>query len=208
MIADWLPNLLLGWGVQLTAVASPGPGVALILSIATGQGRGPALSACLGIGCAALLMAIATVLGLAALWSGIALFVTAIKLAGAAYLAWLAWGSFRKAIAPPELPTSAPRRSGRRNALHGFLMQLTNPKALAFWVAIAALAGLHEAPLPVIAIFLAGAFAISVAGHGAWALALSSLPFRAFYARSRRWVEGALGAFFAFAAFKLATART
>ena len=35
MIWDWLPNLAVGWGVQLLGVLSPGPGVALILAIAT-----------------------------------------------------------------------------------------------------------------------------------------------------------------------------
>ena len=49
MLADWLPNLLAGWAVQLLGVLSPGPGVALILTVATTRGRVPALTSCLGI---------------------------------------------------------------------------------------------------------------------------------------------------------------
>lgn len=206
MIVEWLPNILLAWGVQATGVASPGPGVALILGVAVSQGRAPALRICLGIGIAAVLMATATVLGLAAIWSEVASLMTVVKLLGSAYLAWLAYGAFRKAASPGSLP-HARTISARGSVLHGFLMQLINPKAMIFWLAVAAVAGLNTAPLPVIAVFLAGAFVVSFGGHGAWAIALSSAPFRAIYAAGRRWVEGALGAFFAFAAFKLATSR-
>ncbi|PJE34176.1 hypothetical protein CVM52_23655 [Pseudooceanicola lipolyticus] len=70
---DDLPNLFLAWSIQFTGVVSPGPGVALILGIATAQGRGAALRCCLGIGLGGLLLAALTVFGLAALlaeWRG------------------------------------------------------------------------------------------------------------------------------------------
>ncbi len=207
MIAEWLPNLLLSWSVQATGVASPGPGVALVLGIATSQGRSPAMLACLGIGLAAVLMAAATVMGLAPIWAEFAWVATALKLLGAAFLAWLAYSAFRRSLSPPPPPRATTPRKAGSNISHGFLMQLINPKAMVFWLAVAALGGLGTAPLLVVLIFLVGAFVISFAGHGAWAFALSSAPFRALYARGRRWVEGALGAFFAFAAFKLATTR-
>ncbi|NNE80454.1 MAG: LysE family translocator [Silicimonas sp.] len=189
----------------MTGVMSPGPGVALILGIAVSEGRRSALMACLGIGCAAILLAVATVVGLAAIWSEVAGLLTIVRLAGATYLGWLAWTAFRKAINPPPPPT-ARRESGRSSILQGFLMQLINPKALMFWVAIAAVSGLNLAPLPVVVLFVIGAFAVSFAGHGIWAVALSSHPFRILYARARRWIEGLLGCFFALVAFKLATA--
>ncbi len=205
MIGDWLPNLLIAWGVQLTGVLSPGPGVALILSVATLHGRGPALRACLGIGGAALILATATMLGLAAIWAQAAFVMTAIKLFGAAYLCWLAYGAFRRAISPPPAPSAASSiRPGRDIAL-GFAMQMSNPKAIAYWIATIALSGIALAPAPVIAFYLLTAFAISFGGHGAWAVALSSQIFRRLYATARRWIEAALGAFFAYAAFRLAS---
>ena len=57
----------------------------------------------------------------------------------------------------------------------------------------------------VAALFVLGAFLISFLCHGAWAVALSAAPVRAAYAARRRWVEAALGTFFVFAAWKLAT---
>ena len=61
---------------------------------------------------------------------------------------------------------------------------------------------------PGVALILVCGFLISFLGHGAWAVALSLAPFRALYARARAGVEGALGVFFVFAAFKLATSRS
>ncbi len=208
MIAEWLPNLLVAWSIQLLGVFSPGPGVALILSVATSRGRAAALTTCAGIGLGAVFLAVTTVIGLATVIADIAWAMTAVKLAGAAYLTWLAWKSFGRAIVPGDIPTAGrARRSGPGAALAGFTMQITNPKAIVFWVAIAALGSLQSAPLPIIGVFIVGAFLNSFIGHGVWAIALSSRPFLALYKSARRWVEGTLGAFFTFAAFKLATSR-
>lgn len=208
MIETWLPNLLVGWGVQLLGVLSPGPGVALILTMATTRGRTAAVTTCLGIAAGAVILASAGVLGLAALLADIAWAMIAVKLAGAAFLAWLAWKSFGKMVRPTAMPDASTMTGPSGGAVGaGLAMQLTNPKAILYWIAAAAVAGLETAPMPIIAIFLAGACANSFLGHGAWAVALSSRPFLKLYAVARRWIEGALGAFFAFAAFKLATSR-
>ncbi|MEM8788953.1 MAG: LysE family translocator [Pseudomonadota bacterium] len=203
-----LPQLLLAWSIQLTGVISPGPSVALILGVAAGQGRGPALITALGIGCASIVLSLATVLGLAALFAQAADLMTLVRFIGAGYLAWLAYGAFRKAMAPPALSAArvAPR-SAARLALAGFALQVSNPKAIFFWLAVASVGGVGAAPIPVIALFLLGAFINSTVGHGAWALVLSAGPMRRAYARGRAWIEGSLGVFFAVAALRLATSR-
>jgi len=208
-ILDHLPQLLLAWSVQAAGVASPGPGVMLILGVATTHGRGAALRLCLGIGGAAVLLAAATVLGLAAILSEARSLMIAVKLIGAGYLAWLAWGAFRKAAAPSALArqVSVPGLSRLGPVGLGFAMQMTNPKAIFFWIAVAAVGGVGQAPAHVVAVFVAGAFAISAGGHAAWALLLSSRPFRALYARARRGIEAALGVVFALFAVRLATSR-
>ncbi|MEM7753112.1 MAG: LysE family translocator [Pseudomonadota bacterium] len=208
MIEVWLPNLLVGWGVQLLGVLSPGPGVALILTMATTRGRGAAVTTCLGIAMGAVILASAGVLGLAALLADIAFAMLVVKIIGAAFLAWLAWKSFGKMLTPgAALPTAPAESAAGGTVAVGLAMQLTNPKAILYWIAAAAVAGLETAPWPIIAIFLVGACVNSFLGHGLWAVALSSRMFLRLYAQARRWIEGALGAFFAFAAFKLATSR-
>ena len=206
--ADYLPQLFLAWSIQAVGIASPGPSVALILGVATGQGRAPSLITALGVACGSIVLSLATVIGIAAVLAQVAELMTVIRFAGAAYLAWLAYKAFRKAAHPPALDVEAVRRvSAWRTGLAGFLLQITNPKAIMFWLAIASLGGVGNAPLPVVALFVVGTFVNSFAGHGAYALLLSSGPVRRVYGRIQRWIEGALGCFFLFAGFKLATAK-
>ena len=205
---EYLPDLLLAWSIQLTGVMSPGPGVALILGVATSRGRLPAVITAFGIGCGAIVLALATVIGLAAIFAQVAELMTVVRIVGAAYLVWLAYGSFKKALQPPVIRVAdVPVLGFGRIWATGFGLQISNPKAIIFWLAIASLGSIGNAPIPVIAIFVVGAFVNSFCGHGAWALILSSRPVRAAYQSARRPIEALLGGFFTFAAFKLATAK-
>ena len=205
---EYLPQLLLAWSIQLTGVLSPGPGVALILGVATSQGRVSALTTAFGISCGTIVLAVATVIGLTAVFAQAAELITIVRLAGAAYLAWLAYGAFRRAIDPPPLNIhDVTVADFARNWRRGFLLQISNPKAIFFWLAVASVGGVGDAPLWITAIFVVGAFVNSFAGHGLWAVVLSASPVRRTYLSARRPVEAILGGFFAFAAFKLATTR-
>jgi threonine/homoserine/homoserine lactone efflux protein len=207
-MAEYLPQLLLAWSIQLMGVISPGPSVMLILGVATGQGRMPALAAAFGVACGSIVLSSATVLGITAIFAGVAEIMTVVRLVGAVYLLWLAWKAFRNAAGAPKLTIArAPAASIGRTWLAGFMLQISNPKAIFFWLAIAGVGGVGKAPPPVVALFIAVAFANSFVGHGGYALLLSSRWVRALYFRFRRWVEGALGCFFVFAGFELATAR-
>jgi len=205
MIAHYLPQLLLAWSIQWMGILSPGPSVMLILSVATSQGRAPSLVTASGIACGTIILATATVLGLASLFAQVAELMIAVRLVGAVYLLWLAWKAFRNAALDKELVLKrAATGSPWRSALNGFMLQISNPKAIFFWLAVASVGGVGNAPLPVVLVFIAGAFVNSFAGHGGYALLLSSGPIRRLYLRFRKWVEGALGCFFLYAGYRLA----
>jgi threonine/homoserine/homoserine lactone efflux protein len=205
MIAHYLPQLLLAWSIQWMGVLSPGPSVMLILSVATSQGRAPSLVTASGIACGTIILATATVLGLASLFAQVAELMVAVRLVGAAYLLWLAWKAFRNAVLDKELVLKRAAAGGAwRSALNGFTLQISNPKAIFFWIAVASVGGVGNAPLPVILIFIGGAFVNSFIGHGGYALLLSSGPIRRLYLRFRKWVEGGLGCFFLYAGYRLA----
>ena len=97
------------------------------------------------------------------------------------------------------------KRSLTKHFVTGYLLQVTNPKTIAFWIAIASIGATTGASVAIVVLFIAGAFLISFFCHGAWAIALSASPVRRAYASARRWIEAALGGFLSFAAFKLAT---
>ena len=84
-------------------------------------------------------------------------------------------------------------KSAWRSGLAGFGLQLSNPKAIFFWLAVASVGGVGDAPLSVILIFIVGALVNSFVGHGGYALLLSSKPVRRLYVRFHRWIEGTLG---------------
>ena len=205
---EYLPQLLLAWSIQLIGVISPGPGVMLIVGVATSQGRLPSLITAFGIACASIILATATVLGIAALFAGAAKAMMVLRFIGATYLFWLAYKAFRNALTQSSFePWQSSGVAAWRGALNGFVLQLSNPKAILVWLAIASAGGVGAAPTPVIVLFVAGAFATSFIGHGGYALLLSLSPVRRLFGRFRRWIESALGCFFLFAGYKLATAK-
>lgn len=205
-MAEYLPQLALAWSIQFMGVISPGPGIMLILGVATNQGRWPSLVTAFGIACASIVLSTATVLGLAALMAEMADLMTYVRLIGACYLTWLGYKAFRTAVLNPEPSMKLDSASSAwRSGLTGFALQLSNPKAIFFWLAVASVGGVGNAPISVVLIFVMGAFVISFVGHGGYALILSSKPIRRGYFRARRWVESGLGCFFLFAGFKLAT---
>ena len=175
MNMDVFAGFLAAYSILLVAVLSPGPAVAMLLGLGLSRGRGTAVVASVGVAAGASTIALLTMMGVGLLLQKAAWAITLLRLVGSAYLLWLAWGAFRKAIAPPTVTAmDMPPLSPGRAFLTGYLLQITNPKAIVFWIAIASVGATTGAPLAVKATFLAGAFLISLAGHGAYALALSS----------------------------------
>ena len=200
-IALYLPGMFAAYAILLVAASSPGPAVALLIGIATEQGRTPAMVATLGISIGSTTINILTMLGMGIVLSKAAWAINAIRIVGALYLLYLAYGAFTKAIRPPKLkPLSAVRQNSWKHFVTGYLLQVTNPKAISFWIAIASIGAVKGAGMSIVVLFL-----ISFVCHGAWAMALSMSRVRRGYAASRRWVEATLGCLFAFFAFKLAT---
>ena len=167
------------------------------------------LLATLGIALGSVTINILTMLGSGLILSQVAWGASAMRIIGSAYLLWLAYGAFRKMLHPPLFQlVETSKRGPLKHVLVGYLLQVTNPKAIAFWVAIASIGATEGASAGIVVLFVAGAFSISFLCHGAWAVALSANPIRVAYAAARRWIELALGVFFSFAAYKLATSES
>jgi len=206
-LLPWLPGFWAAYAIQFVSVASPGPGVALLLGLGLSHGRVAALAASLGIAVGAACLALATTQGLGLLMEQVAWLSASIRIAGACYLMWLAIKAWKRAITPPEIGMG--RAFGAAGFFRcfgtGLTMQLTNPKAIVFWLAIAAVGATQNAPSGIVGVFIFGAFLISLAGHAAYAVLLSSAPFRLAYERGRRWIEAVIGGSLTWFAFRLAT---
>ncbi len=105
---------------------SPGPGNLFFAASGARFGLGATLHASFGYHLATWVVTVGLGLGFAGLVAGGGGgFATAIRLAGGAYVVWLAWGFLRAGLGAGA---PAPRRAG---FLDGFLILLLNPKAYA-----------------------------------------------------------------------------
>lgn len=202
----FLPGFFAAYAILLVAASSPGPAVALLIGIATVQGRAPALIASLGIAIGSICINVTTLVGVGLLLADAAWAMQILRIGGGMYLAWLSYNAFKSALRPAKVRAEkvAPATLWR-HFLSGFVLQIFNPKAIAFWLSIAAVGATTGGGIGIVVAFVFGAFIISFVGHAAWALMLSSSPVRRGYERVRRWVEATLGMLFAFFAFRLAT---
>jgi RhtB (resistance to homoserine/threonine) family protein len=122
-------------GVVAVIIVLPGPDMALVLQNALARGRRAAVETAVGINAGLLLWAVAAAFGIAALLHASAPAFTVLKLAGAAYLAWLGLRALREAWR--DRPDASAHRSVRRLRSspfrQGLLSNLLNPKiALVF----------------------------------------------------------------------------
>lgn len=205
-LVPFLPGIAAAYAILFVAASSPGPSVALLIGIATEQGRSPALIATLGIALGSVTINLLTMVGIGLLLSEVASAMMLMRIAGSAYLLYLAYGAFKKAIHPPILQPKKPDHGILiRHFTTGYLLQVTNPKAISFWLAIASIGAVENANLMIVTLFVVGAFVISFVCHGIWAVALSLNSVRQAYAKKRRWIEMTLGCLFVFFSYRLLT---
>lgn len=207
-LAPYLPDLLLVYSAFAIAVGSPGPSNMAIMGTAMEQGRTAGLTLALGVSTGSLTWGLLSTAGVSALIAAHAGMLLVIKIAGGLYLLYLGWRSARSAMRRgdmPELAASGEPVNFRRIYLRGYLMHITNPKAILGWTAIIAIGLKPDMPASVVLALLAGCGLISLTLNCCYALAFSSQPMVRGYRRARRYIEGALAGIFAFAGFKLLT---
>ncbi|WP_426101037.1 MULTISPECIES: LysE family translocator [unclassified Pseudomonas] len=112
------------------------PGTGVIFTVSTGLTAGKRASVFAALGCTAGIIPhlLASILGLSALLHTSALAFEALKFAGAAYLLYLAYATWRdrSAFAMNDAPTTTTARS---LMLRGFLLNILNPKLTIFFLA-------------------------------------------------------------------------
>lgn len=187
---------------SLIVVLIPGPGVLFSVSTGLAQGRRGAVFAALGCTAGIVPHLLATVAGLAALLHTSALAFQALKWAGAAYLLYLAWATWRDrtgfALAP-----DAPRAGMGRIVATAFAMNILNPKLSIFFLAFLPQFVKPEAASPLLqllglsSIFMAMTFAVfvvyGVLAHGFRTAVTRSPTVQAWMRRSFSAAFAALG---------------
>jgi threonine/homoserine/homoserine lactone efflux protein len=125
------------------SAALPGPDTMLLFSRALGSGVRAAVTVAIGLVLGKVALMTAAVLGVAVAAVALGPLFVVLKLAGGAYLLWLAVGVWRRAgvVAPPPEQAAARSRlagvgAGWRGVGLGALLTVSNPQALIFYVAV------------------------------------------------------------------------
>lgn len=208
--AVYLPGILLAYAAFLLAIASPGPNILAVIGTSMSVGRKSGIALAFGVATGSGCWAVLTVIGLSAILTTYAFALNAIKIFGGLYLLWLSYKSFKSAASAHDIEAkelAGGKRSSFGYAKRGFIIQMTNPKAALAWVAIISLGLTQGAPVWVGAIIVTGTFLLSVIIHTLYAVAFSTPLMVQIYGKARRYIQGVLGAFFAFAGIRLLTSR-
>lgn len=182
---------LLGYAAaSFVVIVIPGPSVLFVVGRALAYGRRTALSTVCGNAAGNYLVAIFVAVGVGALVQRSETVFTVLKLAGALYLIWLGVGAIRRRkglrTAFGAAPAPRPDRSAVRE---GFVVGVTNPKALILFGAILPqfvdrTGGHVQVQMLVLALV---SIAIGLCSDSIWAVTASAV--RSWFARSPRRLE-------------------
>lgn len=195
--------LLLAWGV---AGGSPGPATLTIAGAAMGQGRRAGVLTGAGVWAGSALWGVAAMAGMGALMLANAWMAEALRYVGAGYLLFLAAKSLRSALMPGKGLALREARSPH-HFRRGFLVHLTNPKAILAWGAVYAVVVPPGAPLATLLVTFAALSTVSAVIFLGYGVLFSGGGIVRVYNAARRWFELAFAALFGVAAIKVLTAR-
>jgi threonine/homoserine/homoserine lactone efflux protein len=191
-----LPNLVAFLAAAIVLVIMPGPTVLFVIGRSLALGRRGGLLSVLGNAIGLVPIVVAVAFGLGALITSSVIVFDVIKYAGAAYIVYLGIQAIRhrKRVAAAMQEGMAPKSTARMLG-EGFLVGVTNPKTIAFFLAVLPQFVAPEAGwVPGQLLLLGGIFiGLALLSDGTWALAAGSA--RDWFARSPKRVErlGATG---------------
>ncbi|MFD1841248.1 LysE family translocator [Paracidovorax cattleyae] len=127
-------ELLLFAFAALVLVLTPGPNMVYCVSRSLTQGPRAGLLSLAGVVAGFGVHLLATALGLSALLVAVPLAFDVLRIAGAAYLLWMAWQAVKPGGSAPFEARDLPHDGPRKLVLMGFLTSALNPKVAMFYV--------------------------------------------------------------------------
>ncbi|MEV6838559.1 LysE family translocator [Streptomyces sp. NPDC051133] len=122
--------------VALGMVLTPGPNMIYLVSRSITQGRRAGLISLGGVALGFMVYLLAANLGLSVVFTAVPELYLTVKLAGAAYLALLAWNALKPGGVSVFAPQDVPHDSPRRLFSMGLMTNLLNPKIAIMYVSL------------------------------------------------------------------------
>lgn len=130
-----LPVILAFTVAGLVLFLTPGPDMSLWLARTLAGGRRAGIAAALGTNAGCIVHATLAALGISVLIQASPVAFMAMKLTGACYLLWLAWQTLRQGTVLTVDAGGVPaRRALWRDFATGFVINLSNPKVVIFFI--------------------------------------------------------------------------
>ncbi|MEJ3750465.1 LysE family translocator [Actinomycetes bacterium KLBMP 9797] len=177
------------FAVALAMVLTPGPNMMYLVSRTITQGRRAGVVSLAGVAAGFLVYLVATAAGLSAIFLAVPQLYTAVKLAGAAYLAWLAFQALRPGGRSVFAPQQLPPDSARRLFAMGFLTNLLNPKIAIMYLSLIPQFVTPEAGQVLVQSLLLGLVQIGVALTGNLLIVLAAGGIAVFLGRRPAWLR-------------------
>jgi threonine/homoserine/homoserine lactone efflux protein len=175
--------------VALGMVLTPGPNMMYLVARSITQGRRAGMISLGGVAVGFLVYLTVAAAGLSAVFAAVPEAYLAVKLAGAGYLAWLAWKTLRPGGASVFAPVEAAADSPRRLFTMGLLTNLLNPKAAIMYASlIPQFVDVHAGHLFTQS-FILGGVQIAVSMVVNTVLVLSAGVIAVFLARRPAWLK-------------------
>jgi threonine/homoserine/homoserine lactone efflux protein len=131
-----LSTLLTFAALSLGLALTPGPNMLYLVSRSLAQGTGAGLVSLAGTQTGSLAMMLCAAAGITAALLAVPYAWDALRIAGALYLAWLAWQCVRPGGQPVFAPRPMPREPALRLFSIGFATAVLNPKVALFYMAV------------------------------------------------------------------------
>ncbi|MEL6800273.1 MAG: LysE family transporter [Pseudomonadota bacterium] len=169
----------------LAALASPGPALLLAIRNTLTGGQAAGIATGLGLALVAALWTMAALLGLNAVFTLFPWAYTVVKTAGALYLLYIAWTTWRGA----RVPVGEAKGTGRRAFLSGVAVNILNPKSVLFAAAVLVVIFPPDLTLTQKFLIMANHFVVEVIAYSLFALLLSRGPVRNGYLRAKPAID-------------------
>jgi len=183
------------FAIFIPALILPGPDFVAVVRSSMTYGTRAGLLTTLGVSMGLCLYATLSLLGLSAIMVQYQWLTWAVRLLGGAYLIWLGVKLLRAKPQDIELDPAG-RPAGKRAILFGFLVTLTNPKAIVLFASVFATAVTASTPPWLMGVMIALVTVSSLLWYSCVSLFMSSGPVMRRFQRARHWVERAAGVCF------------
>ena len=199
--------ILAATSIWFAVIISPGPNFLIVSRLAVARSRASAIGATLGIAVGSVFYAALTLFGVSVLILQFAWLGDAVRILGGAYLIWLGIQAWRSGTEEPGLDGQMAAPAGPWWAggfRMGLLTEITNPKAITFFL------GLFAATIPATTPLWAklAVLVIGITMEALWytlvAFVLSSGPVRRGYQQVRRAIDRVVGTLLIAVGLKLA----